>query len=114
MLCVTNTGCLETTKVTQARTKFGASIFGWKFEDTKDNDIEIKDLKVDPSTKEMSATSIVIRNNASDVYKAQEVLIDLLTKERVALIEERKALYEVAKQFAPAEVLKNLPIKLPL
>lgn len=40
------------------------------FRDTKDNDIEIKNLKYDPATDGFSMESLVIRNNASDVMTA--------------------------------------------
>jgi len=42
----------------------------FSFEDTKDNDIEIKGANYDPATGRFGLDSLVIRNNASDVRRA--------------------------------------------
>lgn len=49
---------------------------GFRWTDSKDTDVEITDLEVDPATKHVRVAKIVIRNNASDVAlaNAQQML----------------------------------------
>lgn len=41
-------------------------LWGFSFGDTKDNDVEIVGLEVDPATKRIKCDKLTIRNNASD------------------------------------------------
>jgi len=68
-------------------TRFGGGPFGWEFVDTKDNDIEIVGLNVDPASKVISAEKIVVRNNASDVI-VQNV------QQMLAFVEQQRAANE--------------------
>lgn len=60
---------------------------GWHFVDTKNNDIEIVNLNVDPETKAVHADSIVVRNNASDVVTAN-------VAQMMAFVEQQRAANE--------------------
>ena len=61
-------GCLSLGCIaSRAETKFGAGTLGsWKFYDSKDNDIEIEELTINPETKTGTLKGFKIRNNASD------------------------------------------------
>jgi hypothetical protein len=54
------------------RTTFGFNPWSgkWEFYDSKDNDIEVTDLRVDPESKMVSIAKLTVRNNASDVRLA--------------------------------------------
>lgn len=60
-LCVGGCGYQD-----KARTSLGASVWGWNFDDSKDNDITLKGAK----WGDKSVDELVIRNNASDVNKS--------------------------------------------
>jgi hypothetical protein len=82
-LTVGTAGCAQI----KPTTKFGGTIFGWEFVDTKDNDIEIIDLDVSPGAKSVKAASIIIRNNSSDV-------IDANVAQMMAFVEQQRAANE--------------------
>lgn len=56
-----------------------------EFDDTKDNDIEIDGLKVTPDTKQVTLDKLVIRNNASEVRRANVEQIKAQTEQVQAI-----------------------------
>jgi hypothetical protein len=79
-ICAAMLGCsLPTNPVT----KFGFDPWSrtWQFCDSKDNDVEVKDLTVDPNTYAVTLGSLTIRNNASDVRRANVEQIQAYTEQ---------------------------------
>jgi len=72
------------------RTTFGFNPWSgkWEFYDSKDNDIEVTDLHVDPESKMVSIGKLTVRNNASDVRLAN-------VEQQKAQTEQIKALTEM-------------------
>ncbi len=73
-----------------AETKLGGGPFGWFFRDSKDNDIEMLGLEVDPETKVITLESLIIRNNASDAARAN-------VEQMMAFVEQQRAANEGIK-----------------
>jgi hypothetical protein len=64
-------------------TKFGFDPWSrtWQFHDSKDNDVEVKGLTVDPKTYAVTLESLTIRNNASEVRRANVEQIQAYTEQ---------------------------------
>lgn len=83
ILCSLVMGCAYN----PAETKLGGGPFGWHFRDSKDNDIELKNLAVDPETKVVTLEYMSVRNNASDAARAN-------VEQMMAFVEQQKAANE--------------------
>lgn len=88
LVVMIGSGCMPPS----ARTHVGASILGWDFTDTKDNDIDIEGAEYDPSTHKATLKSFKMRNNASDVNKT-------LTGMMMAYAEQQRAANEGIQQM---------------
>jgi len=62
-------GCNMPTHKPETCIRYSA-LFGFKFFDSKDNDISVQELSVDPTTKVGMIKGLTIRNNASDPMTA--------------------------------------------
>lgn len=63
--------------------RYGAS--GFSFSDTKDNDISAEEISVDGGKKSGTVKNLVIRNNASDVRRANVEQIDAMARQHIAI-----------------------------
>lgn len=71
-----------------------------EFYDSKDNDILIEDLQVDPDTHVWSVKKIDLKNNASRVREANAVQIDALARETLAVGQAVRDVAEQVKEMA--------------
>ena len=62
-------------------TKFSYGALGFSFSDTKNNDVQIKNFKRDPSSGVVSFDELTVRNNASDVMTANVAQMQKLNEQ---------------------------------
>lgn len=63
------------------RTHFSYGAFGFSFEDTKNNDVAIKNFKRDPASGVVSFDELTVRNNSSDVMTANVAQMQKLNEQ---------------------------------
>lgn len=77
-------GCAALGGAANPRTEVSASpLGGFRFHDSKDNDIEIENAEYDPSTKALKIGKLTIRNNATDVRIASVQQMDAFNRQLV-------------------------------
>lgn len=90
-------------------------LWGFGFADTKDNDVEIVGLEVDPATKRIKCEKLTIRNNASDPIRENVAQLQKVNEQLVihgqnligAMREFSSMVVPVAGMFAPGIGVKG-------
>jgi hypothetical protein len=94
---VMGSGCLATLTgcaFIKPTTKMGGGPFGWEFVDTKDNNVSVKNLIVDPKTKVITVEELILTNAASPVIEAN-------VQQMLAFVEQQKQATAFMAALAP-------------